>query len=42
MASLKSARLDFAVGLKSFRPASLARSAVLAGRSRLEFQRILA
>lgn len=36
------ARLDFAVGLYSSRSASLARAARLAGRSRLEFQRILA
>jgi predicted HTH domain antitoxin len=36
------ARLDFAVGLYSSRAASLARAARLAGRSRLEFQRILA
>lgn len=35
------ARLDFAVGLYSSRTASLARAARLAGRSRLEFQRIL-
>ena len=36
------ARLDFAVGLYSSRTASLARAARLAGRSRIEFQRILA
>jgi len=36
------ARLDFAVGLYSSRSASLARAARLGGRSRLEFQRILA
>jgi predicted HTH domain antitoxin len=36
------ARLDFAVGLYSSRHASLARAARLAGRGRLEFQRILA
>jgi predicted HTH domain antitoxin len=36
------ARLDFAVGLYSSHTASLARAARLAGRSRLEFQRILA
>jgi len=36
------ARLDFAVGLYSSHTASLARAARLAGRSRVEFQRILA
>ncbi len=36
------ARLDFAVGLYSSHSASLARAARLAGRSRVEFQRILA
>ncbi len=36
------ARLDFAVGLYSSRRASLARAARLAGRSRIELQRILA
>lgn len=36
------ARLDFAVGLYTSRTASLARAARLAGRSRVEFQRILA
>jgi predicted HTH domain antitoxin len=36
------ARLDFAVGLYSSHAASLACAAQLAGRSRLEFQRILA
>jgi predicted HTH domain antitoxin len=36
------ARLDFAVGLYSSGAASLARAARLAGRSRLEFQRIVA
>lgn len=35
------ARLDFAVGLYSSHSASLARAARLAGRSRVEFQRIL-
>ena len=36
------ARLDFAVGLYSSHTVSLARAARLAGRSRLDFQRILA
>ncbi|HEY7974306.1 MAG TPA: UPF0175 family protein [Ktedonobacterales bacterium] len=36
------ARLDFVVGLYTSRTASLARAARLAGRSRVEFQRILA
>lgn len=36
------ARLDFAVGIYSSRTASLARAARLAGRSRIEFQRVLA
>lgn len=36
------ARLDFAVGLYSSRTVSLARAARLAGRSRVDFQRILA
>lgn len=36
------ARLDFAVGLYSSHTASLARAARLAGRSRIDFQRILA
>lgn len=36
------ARLDFAVGLYSSRTVSLARAARLAGRSRIEIQRILA
>ena len=35
------ARLDFAVGLYTSHTASLARAARLAGRSRVEFQRIL-
>ncbi|HEY7093217.1 MAG TPA: UPF0175 family protein [Ktedonobacterales bacterium] len=35
-------RRDFAVGLYSSHTASLARAARLAGRSRLEFQRIVA
>jgi predicted HTH domain antitoxin len=37
-----SARLDFAVGLSSSRTASLGCAAGLAGRSRLEYQCILA
>jgi predicted HTH domain antitoxin len=36
------ARLDLAVGLYSSHTASLARAARLAGRSRIDFQRILA
>ncbi len=36
------ARLDFAVGLYSSRAVSLARAARMAGRSRIDFQRILA
>ena len=36
------ARLDFAVGIYSSRTVSLARAAKLAGRSRIDFQRILA
>jgi predicted HTH domain antitoxin len=36
------AHLDFAVGLYTSQSASLARAARLAGRSRIEFQRILA
>lgn len=36
------ARLDFAVGIYSSRTVSLAWAARLAGRSRMEFQRILA
>ena len=35
------ARLDLAVGLYSSRTLSLARAARLAGRSRLEFQKLL-
>jgi predicted HTH domain antitoxin len=35
------ARLDFAVGIYSSRTVSLARAARLAGRNRIEFQRIL-
>jgi len=36
------ARLDFAVGIYTSRTVSLARAARLAGRSRIDFQRILA
>ncbi|PWT77706.1 MAG: hypothetical protein C5B60_02250 [Chloroflexi bacterium] len=41
-ATEEQARLDFAVGLYTLCSASLARAARLAGRSRIDFQRILA